>query len=52
MRVQVCTPTYLEAENIEEFLRRARAAMPGMLPSSAMTSARSATSSLPAIAPR
>lgn len=28
MRVQVCTPTYLEAENIEEFLRRARAAMP------------------------
>ncbi len=28
MRVQVCTPTYLEAENIEEFLRRARAAVP------------------------
>ena len=24
MRVQVCTPTYIEAENIEEFLRRAR----------------------------
>lgn len=28
MRVQVCTPTYIEAENIEEFLRRARAAVP------------------------
>ena len=28
MRVQVCTPTYIEAENIEEFLRRARAALP------------------------
>jgi dolichol-phosphate mannosyltransferase len=28
MRVQVCTPTYVEAENIEEFLRRARAALP------------------------
>jgi dolichol-phosphate mannosyltransferase len=28
MRVQICTPTYIEAENIEEFLRRARAAMP------------------------
>lgn len=28
MRVQICTPTYVEAENIEEFLRRARAAMP------------------------
>lgn len=28
MRVQVCTPTYLEAENIEEFLHRARAAVP------------------------
>jgi len=28
MRIQVCTPTYIEAENIEEFLRRARAALP------------------------
>ncbi|MEP6626224.1 MAG: polyprenol monophosphomannose synthase [Acidimicrobiia bacterium] len=28
MRVQICTPTYIEAENIEEFLRRARAALP------------------------
>jgi dolichol-phosphate mannosyltransferase len=28
MRVQVCTPTYLEVENIEEFLRRARQALP------------------------
>ena len=28
MRVQICTPTYIEAENIEEFLRRARAAVP------------------------
>ena len=28
MRIQVCTPTYVEAENIEEFLRRARAALP------------------------
>lgn len=28
MRVQVCTPTYIEAANIEEFLRRARAALP------------------------
>jgi dolichol-phosphate mannosyltransferase len=28
MRVQVCTPTYIEAENIEEFLRRARTALP------------------------
>jgi dolichol-phosphate mannosyltransferase len=28
VRVQVCTPTYLEAENIEEFLHRARAAVP------------------------
>ena len=28
MRVQVCTPTYIEAENIEEFLRLARAAVP------------------------
>lgn len=28
MRVQVCTPTYLEVENIEEFLHRARAALP------------------------
>lgn len=28
MRVQVCTPTYIEADNIEEFLRRARAAVP------------------------
>ncbi len=28
MRVQVCTPTYIEADNIEEFLRRARAALP------------------------
>ncbi len=28
MRIQVCTPTYIEADNIEEFLRRARAAIP------------------------
>ena len=28
MRVQICTPTYIEADNIEEFLRRARAAVP------------------------
>ncbi len=28
MRVQVCTPTYLEVDNIEEFLRRAREAVP------------------------
>ena len=28
MRIQVCTPTYLEADNIEEFLRRARVAIP------------------------
>jgi dolichol-phosphate mannosyltransferase len=28
MRTLVCTPTYLEAANIEEFLRRARAAVP------------------------
>jgi dolichol-phosphate mannosyltransferase len=28
MRVQVCTPTYLEVDNIEEFLHRARAALP------------------------
>jgi dolichol-phosphate mannosyltransferase len=28
MRVQICTPTYLEVENIEEFLRRAREALP------------------------
>jgi dolichol-phosphate mannosyltransferase len=28
MRVLVVTPTYLEAENIEEFLERARAAVP------------------------
>jgi dolichol-phosphate mannosyltransferase len=28
MRVLVCTPTYVEAQNIEEFLRRARAAVP------------------------
>lgn len=28
MRVQICTPTYIEADNIEEFLRRTRAAMP------------------------
>ena len=28
MRVQVCTPTYIEAENIEELLHRARAALP------------------------
>lgn len=27
-RVLVCTPTYIEAQNIEEFLRRARAAVP------------------------
>ncbi|MGZ4796874.1 MAG: polyprenol monophosphomannose synthase [Acidimicrobiia bacterium] len=27
-RVQVCTPTYLEAENIEQFLLEARAAIP------------------------
>ncbi|MBM3674519.1 MAG: polyprenol monophosphomannose synthase [Actinobacteria bacterium] len=27
-RVLVCTPTYVEAENIEEFLRRARVAAP------------------------
>ena len=27
-RVLVCTPTYLEASNIEEFLRRARPALP------------------------
>ncbi len=29
-RVLVCTPTYIEAQNIEEFLRRARAAVPGV----------------------
>ena len=28
MRVLICTPTYLEAMNIEDFLRRARAALP------------------------
>jgi dolichol-phosphate mannosyltransferase len=28
MRVLVCTPTFLEAMNIEDFLRRARAAVP------------------------
>ncbi len=28
MRVQICTPTYIEAENIEEFLQRTRTAMP------------------------
>jgi dolichol-phosphate mannosyltransferase len=28
MRVLICTPTYLEAMNIEDFLRRARAAVP------------------------
>jgi dolichol-phosphate mannosyltransferase len=28
MRILVCTPTYIEATNIEEFLRRARAALP------------------------
>src|SRR5262252_2003487 len=28
MRMLVVTPTYLEAENVEEFLRRARAAVP------------------------
>jgi dolichol-phosphate mannosyltransferase len=28
MRALVCTPTYVEAQNIEEFLRRARAAVP------------------------
>lgn len=28
MRVQICTPTYIEADNIEEFLRRTRAAVP------------------------
>lgn len=28
MRVQICTPTYIEAANIEEFLCRARAAVP------------------------
>lgn len=28
MRVQICTPTYIEADNIEEFLRRARTAIP------------------------
>ncbi len=28
MRVQICTPTYIEAANIEEFLRRTRAAVP------------------------
>ncbi len=28
MRVQICTPTYIEADNIEDFLRRARAAVP------------------------
>lgn len=28
MRVQICTPTYIEADNIEEFLRRARSAVP------------------------
>lgn len=28
MRVLICTPTYIEAANIEEFLRRTRAAVP------------------------
>ena len=28
MRIQVCTPTYIEADNIEEVLRRTRAAIP------------------------
>ena len=28
MRTLVITPTYVEAENIDEFLRRARAALP------------------------
>ncbi len=28
MRVQICTPTYIEGDNIEEFLRKTRAAIP------------------------
>ena len=30
MRVLVVTPTYLEAENIDEYLRRLRAAAPAV----------------------